>query len=254
MAKIRQKTIVDQVMQHMKTLIAEGVYTPGDKIPTELELAQELGVGRSSIREAIKIFNYLGVMESKSARGTFINERSNISTEALSWALLLGNDEIDEVIELRGAIELWSFIRLTMLRKTKPEIAGKHIKKLHTVLKTIETAIAQGQHQNLIEADYEFHLQIIIGGDNPLFTELYQVLRSFMMHEIEQTQMKYPMQRKIFEEHKTLLEAIESGNILQAELTYIDHINNIKSLLKPESDSSEQKTTIPVLSAEESNC
>ena len=57
------------------------------------------GVGRSSIREAIKIFNYLGIMESKAALGTFISERSNISREALTWALLLGKETRDTDIE-----------------------------------------------------------------------------------------------------------------------------------------------------------
>lgn len=233
MLKIRQKTIVDQVMDHLKGLIADGVYAPGDKIPTEQELANEFGVGRSSIREAIKIFNYLGVMESVSARGTFICERSKISTEALTWALLLGNDELDEVVELRGAIELWSFIRLTMQNTVEPEKALPHIEKLKEHLKTMEDSIeGTGSNENLIEADYNFHWQIIKGGNNPLFSELYQVLRSFMINEIKKTQDKYQSQSNILKEHRTLLEAIESGDILNAERTYIDHISNIKNLLK----------------------
>ncbi|MFP4619377.1 MAG: FadR/GntR family transcriptional regulator, partial [Spirochaetaceae bacterium] len=158
MEKIRQNTIVSQVMDHMKQLIADGVYSPGDKIPTEQELAQELGVGRSSIREAIKIFNHLGVMESKSALGTFICERSKISKEALTWALLLGDDEIDEVIELRGAIELWSFIRLTMLNETQPELVKPHMDQLSVELERMKESIEAGRQQDLIEADYNFHL------------------------------------------------------------------------------------------------
>jgi DNA-binding FadR family transcriptional regulator len=232
MEQIRQRTIVEQVMQHMKKLIADGVYTPGSKIPTEQELASEFGVGRSSIREAVKIFNYLGIMKSMSSRGTYICERSNISTELLTWALLLGNNELDEVVELRGAIELWSFIRLTSLCKNKSNEAEKHVAQLHVQLEQMRQAVVDGNHEQMIKADYEFHHHIIQGGDNDLFISLYEMLRSFMLHEIEKTQMKYSIQQKILEEHTLLVGAIESGDILLAAHTYIAHINNIKSLLK----------------------
>ena len=93
--KIRQQTVVAQVMGEIRELIASNAYAAGDKIPTEKELAERFGVGRSSIREAIKIFTYLGVLESRAALGTFVRDRSQISSEALSWSLLLGNDELE---------------------------------------------------------------------------------------------------------------------------------------------------------------
>ena len=232
MEKIRQKTIVQQVMDHMKQLIAEGVYTAGDKIPTEQELSKQLGVGRSSIREAIKIFNHLGVMESKSALGTFVCERSNISKEALTWALLLGNDEIDEVIELRGAIELWSFTRLTMMNGSNPEEAKPHVELLAQELERMKSCIENGEKERLIEADYDFHSHVIRSSNNPLFVEMYGILRSFMIHEIEKTQGRYAASERILEEHRQLLQAVESGDASKAEDAYIKHINNIKNLAK----------------------
>jgi DNA-binding FadR family transcriptional regulator len=232
MEKIRQKTIVQQVMDHLKQLIARGVYTAGDRIPTEQELSQQLGVGRSSIREAIKIFNHLGVMESKSALGTFVCERSNISKEALTWALLLGNDELEEVVELRGAIELWSFTRLTMLHSSHPEEAKPHIELLEQELERMKACIENGDRERLIEADYDFHSHVIRSSNNPLFMELYGILRSFMFHEIEKTQGRYVASEGILEEHRNLLDAIESGDVSKAEDSYLNHINNIKNLAK----------------------
>ena len=99
-------------MDEIRNLIASGAYAPGDRIPTEKELAERFGIGRSSIREAIKIFNYLGVLHSKAALGTFVQERSSISSEALTWAMLLGRDELRDIIDMRGAVELMSLIKL----------------------------------------------------------------------------------------------------------------------------------------------
>ena len=111
--KIKKTTIVEQVMEQLKALIASGAYKSGDKIPTELELAESFGVGRSTIREAIKIFNYMGVLKSQAAKGTYVEERSNISSESLTWSLLLGEDELNEMIDLRGSIEIWAMLKLS---------------------------------------------------------------------------------------------------------------------------------------------
>lgn len=105
--KIKPQTVVDQVMEQIKELIASGHYKPGDKIHTEAKLAERFGIGRSSIRQAITIFNYLGVFKSKASQGTFVQERAQISIEAITWSLLLGEDELEEMVDLRGSIKLW---------------------------------------------------------------------------------------------------------------------------------------------------
>ena len=63
------------------------------------------GVARSSMREAIKIFHYLGVLESQTGRGTYVCDRANISTEALTWSILLGEHDIYEMVHLREVLE-----------------------------------------------------------------------------------------------------------------------------------------------------
>jgi len=237
MAKIKQMRIVDQVMDYIKQQIADGVYAPGDKIPTEQELAQELGVGRSSIREAIKIFNYLGIMESMSARGTFIRDRTKISSESLTWALLLGHDEIAEVVETRGAIELWSFLQLTDLYKHDPQRAEPVVAQLKAQIEKMEHAHEKGDQATMVDSDYEFHRIVIEGCGNKIFQELYIVLRSFMYDEIEKSQRQESNRRHIIEEHKALLDALITGDKLRAEEAYLAHINNIKSLMNIEKDS-----------------
>ena len=104
-SKVRQKTIVEQVMDQIKDLIASGQLKPHDKIPTETELAQMFGIGRSSVREAIKIFQYLGILEVSPRKGTFVCDYTNVSTEALTWSILLRKNDIYELVGLREVIE-----------------------------------------------------------------------------------------------------------------------------------------------------
>lgn len=229
---IQKTTIVNQVMDQLKDLIASGKYKPGDKLPTENELAGQLGVGRSSIRETIKVFNYLGVLESKSAKGTFVGSRSSISREALTWALLLGQDDIEMLIDLRGAIEIWCFLQLTIRFRDAPGTTTKILADLNTILQAMSRAIESDDDEAVIQADYDFHRRIIESVSNQLFVDFYDTLRSFLFKEIEKSQKQYDDRSKILDEHKELLDALMSGNIEKSANVYMAHIDNIKQLLE----------------------
>jgi DNA-binding FadR family transcriptional regulator len=81
--RIYQKTVVVQAMEKIRLLLTSGQYKPGDKIPTEHELIERFGIGRSSIREALKIFQHLGILKSQVSKGTFLCDKSRLSTEAI---------------------------------------------------------------------------------------------------------------------------------------------------------------------------
>jgi DNA-binding FadR family transcriptional regulator len=104
-AKVQQQTVVTQVMERIKALIAGGTYKPNDRIPTENELVEMFGVGRSSVREAVKTFQYLGVLESRVPKGTFVCDGARITQEALTWAILLNQNSLVEVLHLRKLLE-----------------------------------------------------------------------------------------------------------------------------------------------------
>ena len=72
MQNLRKESVVQSVINRLTDAIKSGELKPGDKVPPEIELAEALGVARSSLREAIKILSYLGVLESKRSEGTFI--------------------------------------------------------------------------------------------------------------------------------------------------------------------------------------
>jgi len=229
---IKQQTVVAQVMDEIRNLIGSGAYAPGDKIPTEKELAERFGIGRSSIREAIKIFNYLGVLESKAALGTFVQERSNISSEALTWSLLLGNDDLEEIIDLRGAIELWCLVKLVDKFRNGDETARETIEILSSIVEDMGRLSAEGQREPLIEDDFRFHLAIIESSRNPLFLSIYDTLKSFLFDEIRKSQDDYGDPTLIHAEHQNLLEDIRSGEPYQILVDYVDHIRNIKERVR----------------------
>lgn len=231
MEKIRQKTVVNQVMEKIRELIASGEYKSSEKLPTEGELAEMFGIGRSSIREAIKVFNYLGVLESRTAKGTFVCGRSNISSEALTWSILLGRDDYYEIIDMRGSIELWSMIELTARYAKGKEEARKAISDLEAQLSRMKSAIDMDNSIELAMADYDFHSTIIAANGNRLFSEIYQVLRSFMYEEIEKSHKDFADIKTIIMEHETFINAVKKGDPNHSSVVVLEHIDSIKRRL-----------------------
>jgi len=222
--KIKQNTIVEQVMEKIKELIASGQYKVGDKLPTESELGQMFGIGRSSVREAIKIFNYLGILESRTAKGTYVCSRSHISSESLSWAVLLGSNEMQELVETRAAIELWSVIQLADKYRSDSPKYQKYIDQLGQIIINMRNATNDRNYDNTIELDFQFHDVIISSSENSLFISIYHTLRSFMLASSLKIHQDSHVLSTLPDIHEQLLQAILSRNALDVILEMQNHI------------------------------
>jgi GntR family transcriptional repressor for pyruvate dehydrogenase complex len=232
LAKIKRKTIVAQVMEKIRQLISSGQFKAGDKIPTESEMAEMLGIGRSSIREAIKVFNYLGVLDSQTAKGTFVCDRSSISAEALTWSILLGRDDYYDLIDTRGAIETWALVSLAELHRKDAAAAAPHVAELEAQIGRMRAAISTEDREELARADYDFHATVIAGVGNALFNSVYGVLRAFMYEEIEKSHQDFTDISTIIEEHQEFVEAVRSGDSSRAMETGRQHVHSIKKRLE----------------------
>ena len=101
--KVTTQSVVQRVIDSLTDAMINRHLRPGDKIPTESELAESLGVGRNSIREAIKILVYLGVLEIRRAEGTFVCEGfSESMIDPMIYGIILDKEEsYENLMELR---------------------------------------------------------------------------------------------------------------------------------------------------------
>jgi len=230
---IRQKTVVAQTMEKIRELITSGLYKPGDKIPTEQELAEHFGTGRSSIREAIKIFQHLGILESHVPRGTFLCGRSQISTEAISWAILLGSDDMWEILELRQIIEETAFLSIMTRYVRNKKSFTPFLESLEAEVAKMKVAVKAKSTERLIQADYNFHALIIQEGKNHLFLAIFKTLHGFLQEEISKTYYAMKRLRDISLDHQEIIDAMRTGNIDKAVYRHSTHFLRIKGLLMP---------------------
>jgi GntR family transcriptional repressor for pyruvate dehydrogenase complex len=225
--KISKKTLVEQVMDQVKELIVTGQFKVNDMIPPEVELAKMFGIGRSTIREAIKLFNYLGILKSEPGKGTRVCEQTNISAEALTWSILLGRIDMFEMVELRAIMEERGLRSITENAASQSARFADTIRLLDREVNAMEGALDTPSLEEMIQADYRFHGIVIGASGIGLFDSIYRTLRAFMHEEMKKS-MRSNM-KDVVQEHRRYLEALQSGDRDRILAVFTEHIEDVKT-------------------------
>ena len=209
--KVSSESVVQQVINALTDAMINRELRPGDKIPTEAEMAENMGVGRNSIREAIKILVYLGVLEIRRAEGTFVCEGfSESMIDPMIYGIILDKeDSYENLMELREMIEV-GVLQLAMAKVQEEEL-----KSLKEKLGHMKTAIEAGSEnvENAFWADNEFHDAICNIGKNPLVNKINQVVRVLtysMRFTAVETMIKTGRGQELYEAHQKIYEMIEN--------------------------------------------
>jgi len=229
--RVHQKTVVTQVMDRIRELILSGRYKVNDRIPTENELAEMFGVGRSSVREAVKIFQHLGVLEARVPKGTFVCDRTKISQEAITWSILLGQNNIVEILELRKAIEEAGVRALVRELREDTERGRAALEGLGNAVRQMRERASAFSIKALVQADYDFHATIVEAAGNSLFTDIYATLHAFLKEEIRRTYLAIDDLTEIVTDHQEIIDCISSREPARAVARHDAHFLRIIRLL-----------------------
>jgi DNA-binding FadR family transcriptional regulator len=172
---------LDKALHGLRALIADGALRPGDRLPSEGELCETLGVSRGSLREAIRTLGALGVLETRHGSGSYVSE--------LRAADLIGSLSLTV-----GLLPMAGVLELTELRRVlEPHAAAlaaarmdaETVEKLDALLGEIEQSDDFEDHSRL---DHEFHMTISRVAGNDALTSLIDVLRSrsraYRIHDV----------------------------------------------------------------------
>lgn len=172
---------LDKALHGLRALIADGALRPGDRLPSEGELCERLGVSRGSLREAIRTLGALGVLETRHGSGSYVSE--------LRAADLIGSLSLTV-----GLLPMAGVLELTELRRVlEPHAAAlaaarmdaETVEKLDALLGEIEESDDFEDHSRL---DHEFHMTISRIAGNEALTSLIDVLRSrsraYRIHDV----------------------------------------------------------------------
>ncbi len=167
--KINRRTVADQVFHIILKKISSGEWKIGEKIPSEIELAQDLGVSRTTLKMALQKLNTLGMLETRVGEGSFVREFSfnSLFSELLRCNLITDNSS--EINQFRVLLE-YCVLRLAVLNP----ITDDEIEMLESHLNDMRTAIETGDEDAFHNAHFAFHYAICQLSKNNLFIQLYE--------------------------------------------------------------------------------
>ncbi|SDL62348.1 DNA-binding transcriptional regulator, FadR family [Pedobacter sp. ok626] len=204
---IKRKSLADEVAFKIQEQISFGKYKVNEKLPIEPELMKSFGVGRSTIREAIKILANSGLLRVQQGVGTFV-EQSTSNREPMEQRLKRAN--VQDLDEVRQLLEM-KIAEKAAINRTDSDIIAI---KAH--LENRKKSAAAGLIEDCIEADVQFHIAIAEASKNEILADLY---RSTSIHLKNWFLQIYP-DTAVFEEtyslHEQLLKSIIAGDAKKA--------------------------------------
>jgi GntR family transcriptional regulator, transcriptional repressor for pyruvate dehydrogenase complex len=205
----RAPSLADTLAQRLEKDIAEGRYAPGEKLPSEQQIATAYAVSRPIVREAIGRLKHDGLITSRQGSGAFVAESGGASVFRLDVSNFTDRQEIEAIVELLMAIES-SATELAAQRRTDEDLIA-----IGTQLQAMQSAIDRGDSG--VDEDVAFHLAIVGATKNPFFKDLSTFLdrrvRSFIRTARANTaKLQTGHMMAVQEEHRAIFEAIRQQN------------------------------------------
>lgn len=212
--RIKSESVVQQIIDSLVEAMIRKELRPGDQIPTEMELAESLGVGRNSVREAIKILVYFGVLEIRRAEGTYVCEGF---TETMIDPIIYGII-LDKAGSYEYLMELREIMEAGVLKLAMQNAEEEEIKKLRIQLDRMKREIEIGPDNvdRVFHEDNEFHSIITAMGHNPLVQKIEAVVRTLthsMRYETVRTMIESGKGQELYQAHAKLLQILESKDV-----------------------------------------
>lgn len=193
-----KRSLVDQALEQLRARINSGVWAIGQRLPTEPELAAELGISRNTVREAMRVLAFSGLIEIRQGDGSYLRAK----VDPLGTLQVLSRCSLEQARETRHILEVEA-IGLAALRRTAEDLKG-----LHEALE-LSAGHYHGDLDSYIACDLVFHRRLVDAAHNPILSELYRYFSSVIGDALRQTLNITPRRQSVFDLHTQLLEAVE---------------------------------------------
>ncbi|WP_040949410.1 FadR/GntR family transcriptional regulator [Gorillibacterium massiliense] len=215
---VQKRKLVDEILEQLQNKIFSGQFKPGDKLPTETELMEQLSVGRSTVREAVKILVHAEVLQVRHGDGTYI--KSVKHPESYLKSAKRYNEQ--HIYEVRKMLDM-QLCEIAVANRTEEDL-----EKMQTYLTQRKKALDSGNYADYVEADVYFHFALAQSTQNELFIDLYRdfcaILKKYLSNLIVKDIRQYDDSTVI---HEQLLLAIRERNVEEAKLLTLENLKQI---------------------------
>ncbi len=220
---IRKNRVYEAVAKRIERLIVEEM-KPGDKLPPERQLAESFNVSRSSIRDAIRTLEAMGLVEPRQGAGTVIRELSHDSVVTpISSVLLRKRQMVSELLDVRKIIEP------PLAARAAQHATAEELAEMEAILRRQGEKVARGELA--VEEDTEFHYSIALAADNSVVLKLLDVLMDLLRDTRERSLQVAGRLQKSFSGHQRILAALKRRDAAAAEKAMRQHIRDIEEIV-----------------------
>ena len=220
---VRRDKVYEGVAKQIERLILKKLQ-PGDKLPSERELAETLGVSRSSIRDASRSLELMGMVEPRQGAGTIVREISSESlVNPLANAIKRKEDLIGELLDFRKMLEPQLAARAAT-RASPDEIA-----EMEDILDRQDRKLRAGE--SAIAEDSEFHYAIALASGNSIVLKVLDTLMDLLRDSRERSLQQEGRPQKSLAGHRRILTAIKRRDIDGAKAAMRRHIENVEQIV-----------------------
>ena len=217
LAKIRKRTLPEQIVEQIVALVAKGKLRQGDRLPPERELMKQFGVGRSSIREAIHALSMMELVVVRVGSGTYIRGSPGyFSSLPVGQDASIKLDEVGEAMEARIVLEQ-ALCGMAALRATEEDLGN--IERRYEEFK----AIKRGKHA-MVLADVAFHDSIAAASHNVVLSRLLSQLNRVLQSWREKKTKLVNSHDSTVEQHEEIIKAIRARDFNEAQSALRMHL------------------------------
>ncbi len=211
------------VSERLETAIIKGDFQPGEQLPSEAELARQLGVGRRAVRESLRVLEAKGLVEIRNGVGIFAIRRDfdtylrSLQDNIRSY--LAGHQaEVAHLSQFRELIEGGAVERLCAAR------SGEPVARLQETVAEQREAVDAGDTNGYDRAHAAFHRTIVDSLDNPVISMFFQQVYALLRSRMSESGARPGMAAAAIEEHTAILDAVTAGNARTARQHLLDHL------------------------------
>jgi GntR family transcriptional regulator, transcriptional repressor for pyruvate dehydrogenase complex len=214
---IERRSVYDEVVVRLGEFIVQQGLKPGEKLPAERELMEQLRVGRSSLREAVKALRAVGAIDVVAGGGMYVGRGGTSAlAKPLSWAVFFNASSIRQAIEARRILET----ELAALAASR--ISDDELKELHAIIVRMERAGTD--HDVYLAADVDFHLALARAAHNDILYYALEMLQHVVRAWIRRILRRKDGEPVSLEEHRAVYDAISRRSPDDARFAMRAHI------------------------------
>ncbi len=223
--RLKRETLRERIVQEVKRAIIDGDLKPGDRLPTEMELAESLGVSRSSVREATKALEFIGVLNSSPKNGCTVGSFDMRGVvDQLTFHLEAQRATLEELLDSRFLLEV-GIMPMVVKRATEEDL--EHLQEL-------VDAMAANMERGIedVDLDGEFHSTLFKAARNRVLESFSNVVDEFFIQLRKTILGNDEEAQETLRQHREICEALKARDVEKAKAAMTAHLDLVRRRLE----------------------